>query len=162
MLKRLFLGLVATLIFTLQLPIDRAFAVDIKQELRTVKQDATENVVVSNKEFEHGKRLFTNACSKCHMAGRTKTNPNVTLGSTSLKGAEPPRDNVDEIVSYLNNPKTYDGEQDISELHPNTTRTDLYPEMRNLTQQDLQDLAGYILTEAQIRGFRWGAGKVYD
>lgn len=162
MLKRFILGVVATLFFALQLPISHAFAVDIDSSLRRVKLNESETVVVSNKQFEQGKRLFTSTCSKCHMAGRTKTNPNVTLGIASLQGAEPARDNIEEIVNYLNNPKTYDGEQDISELHPNTARADLYPEMRNLTQEELKDLAGYILTEANIRGFRWGAGKVYD
>lgn len=162
MLKRFILGAVATLFFLVQLPIARALAVDIDPSLRTVKLSESETVIVSNKEFEQGKRLFSQTCSKCHMAGRTKTNPNITLSPESLAGAEPPRDNVEAIAEYLNNPKTYDGEQDISELHPNTTRADLYPEMRNLTQDDLKQLAGYILTEANIRGFRWGAGKVYD
>jgi photosystem II cytochrome c550 len=162
MLKRFILGVIATLFFVLQLPIANAFAVDIDKDLRTVKLNENETVVVSNKQFEYGKRLFNGTCSKCHMSGRTKTNPNVTLGIASLQGAEPPRDNITAIADYLNNPKTYDGEQDISELHPNTTRSDIYPEMRNFTQEDLKALAGYILTEANIRGFRWGAGKVYD
>ncbi|MDY6784833.1 MAG: photosystem II cytochrome c-550 [Cyanobacteriota bacterium] len=162
MLKRFILGAVATLFFLVQLPMARALAVDIDPDLRTVKLNEGETVVVSNKQFEQGKRIFTGTCSKCHMAGRTKTNPNVTLSPESLAGALPRRDNVEAIAEYLENPKTYDGEIDISEFHPNTTRADLYPSMRNLTQNDLKLLAGYILTEANIRGFRWGAGKVYD
>lgn len=163
MLKRFILGVLVTLFFAFQLPMDNASAVEMDKNLRTVTQNGQgEAVVLSNAQFEHGKRIFNDTCSQCHMVGRTKTNPNVTLGDKSLKGAEPPRDNIEQIVSYLNNPKTYDGEVDISEFHPNTTRADLYPEMRNLTEDDLNDLAGYILSEINIRGSRWGAGKVYD
>jgi photosystem II cytochrome c550 len=163
MLKRFILGVIATLFFALQLPIDAALAVEIDPAYRTVKvseQGAT--TTLSQEQVERGKRLFGDTCSQCHMAGRTKTNPNVTLSQASLEGAEPPRDSIVAIVDYLEHPTTYDGEQDLSEFHPNTNRADLYPEMRNLTQEDLENVAGFILVQPKILGIRWGGGKVYD
>lgn len=163
MLKRFILGVIATLFFVFQLPIDKAFAVEIEQDIRTVKlTDQGQTGVIPVKEFERGKRLFGDTCSQCHLAGRTKTNPNVTLNEADLAGAYPPRDSVLAIVDYLEHPTTYDGEVDISEFHPNTTRADLYPEMRNLTQEDLKALAGFLLVQPKIQGIMWGGGKVYN
>jgi photosystem II cytochrome c550 len=102
------------------------------------------------------------SCSYCHKSGLTKTNPNVNLGEDALANAEPPRDNVEGIVEYLKNPKTYDGENFIYELHPNTTRSDLYPMMRNFTDDDLRAVAGHILIQPALRGILWGGGKVYN
>jgi photosystem II cytochrome c550 len=86
----------------------------------------------------------------------------VGLGLDDLGGAEPPRDNIVAMVDYLKNPKTYDGEEDISLFHPNTQRSDLYPEMRNLTDEDLKAIAGHILIQPKVRGVMWGGGKVYN
>ncbi|MEY2830760.1 MAG: hypothetical protein RLZZ574_18, partial [Cyanobacteriota bacterium] len=86
----------------------------------------------------------------------------VNLGLTALSGANPARDNVAAIVDYLKNPTTYDGEKNIYEFHPNTTRSDLYPKMRNLTDEDLEAVAGHILIQPEIRGILWGGGKVYN
>ncbi|WP_017306247.1 photosystem II cytochrome c-550 [Spirulina subsalsa] len=152
-----------TLILGFQVAVQSAMAVNISESNRTVKlNEAGETVTITNQQFELGKREFNNTCSQCHMSGRTKTNPNVTLGLGDLEGAFPTRDNLLAIVDYTKNPTTYDGETDISDLHPSTSRLDLWPEMRNLTQEDLENLAGYILAEINIRGDRWGAGKVYD
>lgn len=163
MLKRFILGVIATLFFVFQLPIDKAFAIEIEEGIRTVKlTDQGDPTVVSIEQFQQGKRLFGDTCSQCHLAGRTKTNQNVTLNESDLEGAYPPRDNIAALVEYLENPMTYDGEEDISEFHPNTTRVDLYPEMRNLTQDDLEALAGFLLVQPKIQGIMWGGGKVYN
>jgi photosystem II cytochrome c550 len=62
----------------------------------------------------------------------------------------------------MKNPTSYDGEIDIKELHPNTKRSDIYPEMRNLTEEDLEAIAAHILIQPKVRGRQWGGGKVYN
>merc|ERR1719261_255357 len=62
-----------------------------------------------------------------------------------LAGALPQRDTVDGIVDYLNNPTSYDGLKDISEVHPSIRSADLFPKMRSMKQQDLYDISAYIL-----------------
>ena len=83
-------------------------------------------------------------------------------GLKALANAEPAKDNIAGIVEYLKNPVTYDGETEIYELHPNTTRSDLYPMMRNLTEDEMESVAGYILIQPELRGTMWGGGKVYS
>ena len=163
MLKRFIWVVVATLFFAFQVHIGNAAAVELDESVRTVKlNDGGEEVVLSVKEVQKGQRLFNSTCSECHMGGRTKTNPNITLALDSLAGSEPSRDNIMGIVDYMKHPLTYDGQQELSLLHPNTERTDLYPEMRSITDDDLKAIAGYILMQPKIRGASWGGGKVYQ
>lgn len=162
MLKRLFLVAVATIFFVFQ-AISSASAVELDNDIRTVRlNDAGEEVTLSLQEVKRGQRIFVDSCSYCHKSGTTKTNPNVGLGLNALANAEPAKDNIEGIVAYLKDPTTYDGERDIYELHPNTTRSDLYPMMRNLTDEDLKAVAGHILIQPKIRGTMWGGGKVYN
>jgi photosystem II cytochrome c550 len=162
MLKRLFLVAVVTIFFVFQ-SISSATAVELDDDIRTVKlNEAGDEVTLSLQEVKRGQRIFVDSCSYCHKAGATKTNPNVGLGLNALANAEPPKDNIEGIVEYLKNPTTYDGETNIYELHPNTTRSDLYPMMRNLTDEDLKAVAGHILIQPKIRGTMWGGGKVYN
>ena len=163
MLKRLFLTAVATLLFVFQLNISSVNAAELDENIRTVKlNDQGEEIVLSLKQVKQGQRVFVDKCTYCHKAGLTKTNPNVGLGANALANAEPAKDNIAGIVEYLKNPVTYDGETAIYELHPNTTRSDLYPMMRNLTEEDLEAVAGYILIQPELRGTMWGGGKVYN
>jgi photosystem II cytochrome c550 len=162
MLKRLFLVAVATIIFVFQ-AISSATAVELDNAIRTVRlNEAGDEVTLSLQEVKKGQKIFVDSCSYCHKSGTTKTNPNVGLGLNALANAEPPKDNIEGIVEYLKNPTTYDGERNIYELHPNTTRSDLYPMMRNLTDEDLKAVAGHILIQPKIRGTMWGGGKVYN
>lgn len=163
MLKRLLLVAVATVFFALQLSVGSAWALNMDESIRTVKSsDGGENIVLTNKQIERGKRLFNKDCAFCHGAGRTKTNPNVSLGLESLRLATPPRDSIAGIADYLQNPTSYDGETNYEELHPNTARPDLWPSLRNYTEDDLEDVAGYILIQPELRGVMWGGGKVYN
>jgi photosystem II cytochrome c550 len=163
MLKRVILGIVAVVFFVLQFNTANATAFEVDKDIRTVKLNPQgDQTTLTLAQVKQGQRLFVSTCSDCHKGGTTKTNPNVGLGLQSLEGAEPSRDNVVAIVDYLKNPTTYDGEKPILELHPNTTRADLYPEMRNLTDDDLEAIAGHILIQPKIRGIMWGGGKVYN
>ena len=163
MLKRLLFALVATLFFAFQFNISSVNAVELDEDIRTVPlNEQGDEIVLSLKQVKQGQKIFVDSCTYCHKGGATKTNPNVNLGLTALSNAEPPRDNVAGIAEYLKNPTTYDGETEIYEFHPNTTRSDLYPLMRNLTDDDLDAVAGYILIQPEIRGILWGGGKVYN
>jgi photosystem II cytochrome c550 len=163
MLKRFIWVVVASIFFAFQLHINSAFAIELDENARTVKfNEQGQEKILSIKQIEKGQKIFYDTCSQCHVNGRTKTNPNVSLSLRDLGGAEPSRDNVLAMVDYLKNPTTYDGENEITELHLNTKRVDLYPEMRNYTDDDLESVSGYILVQARLRGSKWGGGKVYD
>jgi photosystem II cytochrome c550 len=163
MIKRLIWGFVASLLLVFQFNIGNAAAVELTVDDRTVSlNEGGDTVVLSIKDYQKGQKVFQNTCSYCHNGGRTKTNPNVTLSGEDLALAEPSRDNVTGIVNFLKNPGSYDGESDISDLHPNTKRLDLFPAMRNYTDDDLKAVAGYILVQPKVRGIGWGAGKVLN
>lgn len=160
---RLILLAIATLLFGWQVMSSAALAVNVDASYRTIPlNEAGDKITISNQQLENGKRVFNNTCSQCHMAGRTKTNPNVTLRLEDLEGAEPPRDNLLALVDYINEPMTYDGEIDISDLHPSTKRADIWAEMRNYTPEDIKDVAGYILVQPSLQGYMWGGGKTVN
>ena len=162
MFKRLIGLAVATMLFTLQLVVGSATAVELSEATRTVPLNENGDTVVLNlKQVQEGKRLFNFACSQCHAGGVTKTNQNVGLDPEALALATPPRNNVEGLVDYIKNPTTYDGEEEIAELHPSTKSADIYPAMRNLTEDDLVEIAGHILIQPKIVGNKWGGGKIY-
>ena len=162
MLKKYILLAVATVLFTFQMVIGSAYAVELDAETRTVqKNGAGDSVVLSLKQVQEGKRLFNNACSQCHNGGVTKTDPNVGLEPETLSLATPPRNNIEALVDFMKDPTTYDGETSIAETHPSKKSADLFPEMRNLTDENLTAIAGHILIQPKIVGTRWGGGKVY-
>jgi photosystem II cytochrome c550 len=63
------------------------------------------------------------------------------------------------LIDYLEHPTSYDGVDNLEELHPNVTRTDLYPELRNLSEDDVTSVAGYLLVAPKLDE-RWG-GTIY-
>jgi photosystem II cytochrome c550 len=83
------------------------------------------------------------------------------LSSKTLSLATPRRDTVEGLVDYMKDPTTYDGEQSIAEIHPSLKSADIYPSMRNLTDEDLTDIAGHILIQPKVMGEKWGGGKIY-
>ena len=117
-------------------------------------------VTFSEQEIAQAARLNT-SCGTCHAGGITKTNHNVGLDPETLALATPPRDNVDALVDYMKDPTSYDGEYSISELHPSIRSAELYPAMRDLTDEDLRLMAGYILVAPKVQGTAWGGGKIY-
>ncbi|HEY9707727.1 MAG TPA: photosystem II cytochrome c-550, partial [Oculatellaceae cyanobacterium] len=138
-MKRFILIAVATVFFAFHIAVGSVAAVELSSEVRTVKaNEAGDTIVLSLEQVQKGKRLFNDSCAQCHGGGRTKTDPNVGLNTEALAGATPSRDNIAALVDYMKNPTTYDGETEISELHPSTKSADIYPEMRNLTDDDLE------------------------
>ncbi|CAE7881277.1 psbV, partial [Symbiodinium necroappetens] len=111
--------------------------------------DKGKTTTLTKEQLVRGKRLFNAACASCHVGGGTRTNQNVGLAIEELSGAQPNRASVEGLVDYLNNPTTYDGLKDISEVHPSIKGGDIWPKMRSMKQQDLYDMSAYILYQNQ-------------
>jgi photosystem II cytochrome c550 len=148
--------------FVLQTFVGGAVAAELDVATRTVPlNDKGDTMVLSLQQVTQGKRLFNYACGQCHVGGITKTDPNIGLDPETLALATPPRNNIESLVDYLHNPTTYDGMDSIAEVHPSTQSTDIFPKMRNLTENDLVDIAGHILIQPKVVGQKWGGGKIY-
>nr|QCI04539.1 photosystem II cytochrome c550 [Apoglossum ruscifolium] len=138
------------------------FAMDLDETTRTIQLDSSgKTVVLSAEQVKRGKRLFNNSCAQCHNGGITKTNPNISLDPDSLSLATPARDNAWSLVDYMQNPTSYDGANSIAELHPSIKSAEIFPKMRNLTDDDLLTMAGYILIQPKVVSEKWGGGKIY-
>jgi photosystem II cytochrome c550 len=162
MFRRLIGVFVVSILLTLQVLVGSATAVELDKSTRTVPLNAQgDTVVLSLKQVKEGKRLFNFACAQCHAGGVTKTNQNVGLEPEALAGALPNRNNIEGLVDYLKNPTTYDGVTEISEIHPSLKSADIFPVMRNLTEEDLKAIAGHILLQPKVVGTKWGGGKIY-
>jgi photosystem II cytochrome c550 len=162
MFKRLIGVVVATILLTLQMVVGTATAMQLDEAIRTVPlNDQGDTVGLSLKQVKEGKRLFNFACAQCHAGGVTKTNQNVGLDPEALAGALPKRNNIVGLVDYIKNPTTYDGETEISEIHPSIKSADIFPTMRNLTEDDLVAISGHILLQPKVVGTKWGGGKIY-
>jgi photosystem II cytochrome c550 len=129
--------------------------------VRTVQLNDKEKVVLSSKEIAKGKKLFQSACANCHVGGATFTNPNVGLDPETLALATPARNTIVGLVDFMKNPTTFDGVDEIYDVHPSTRSTDIFPAMRGLTDKDLKLIAGYVLQQPNVRGIGWGGGKIY-
>jgi photosystem II cytochrome c550 len=160
MLKKYLLLALATVFLMFQLVSNPANAAVLDDATRTVAlNDSGEIITLSVKQTLNGRDKFNYACATCHVGGDTKTNPTINLAPGTLANATPSRDNVEALVDYMKNPTTYDGFEEIAEVHPSTQSADIFPTMRSLTDQDLRDIAGHILMQPAIVGEQWGGGK---
>ena len=162
MFRRLIGVVVVTILLTLQMLVSSATALELNEATRTVPlNDQGDTIVLSLKQVKEGKRLFNYACAQCHAGGVTKTNQNVGLEPEALAGALPNRNNIEGLVDYMKNPTTYDGETEISEIHPSIKSANIFKVMRNLTDDNLKAIAGHILLQPKVVGTKWGGGKIY-
>jgi photosystem II cytochrome c550 len=162
MFKKSIWLIAVTLVLTFQLWVGSATAAELDAAIRTVPLNASgETVTLTLQQVSEGKRLFNYACGQCHVGGVTKTDPNVGLDPETLALATPPRTDIDSLVDYMHNPTTFDGLEPIAELHPSTESTDIFPKMRNLTEDNLVAIAGHILLQPKVVGAKWGGGKIY-
>jgi len=139
-----------------------ALAAQWDAETLTVPADASgAEVTFTEQEIKTGRKVFNTSCGTCHAGGITKTNHNVGLDPETLALATPARDSVEGLVDYLKDPTSYDGEYSIADLHPSMRSRDLYPAMRDLTDEDLRLMSGYILVAPKVLGKEWGGGKIY-
>jgi photosystem II cytochrome c550 len=158
---------VSRLLFVLPVLIGLAFsspalAAQWDAETLTVPADANgDQVTFSEQEIKTGRKIFNTSCGTCHAGGITKTNHNVGLDPETLALATPARDNVDSLVDYMKDPTSYDGEYSIADVHPSMRSSDLFVQMRDLTDDDLRLIAGYILVAPKVQGNQWGGGKIY-
>jgi photosystem II cytochrome c550 len=160
MLKRFLLFAAVAVMFAFQTFTGPANAVELDADVRTVPlNDQGDTIVLTLDQIALGRKKFNSTCGTCHLTGRTKTNPNIDLSLDALKGAYPPRDNIEALVDYMKNPTTYDGFTEISEVHPAIKSADVFPKMRNLSEEDLVAIAGHILTQPKINPERWAGGK---
>jgi photosystem II cytochrome c550 len=130
-------------------------------ENRMVQLNANEKTLLTKGEIGKGKKLFNTACANCHVGGATLTNPNVGLDIGTLAQATPQRNTIEGLVDFMKNPTTFDGVEEINELHPSLKSTDIFPIMRGLTDPELKAIAAYILYSANLKGVSWGGGKIY-
>nr|YP_009313424.1 Photosystem II cytochrome c550 [Galaxaura rugosa]SCW21678.1 Photosystem II cytochrome c550 [Galaxaura rugosa] len=137
-------------------------AIELDEATLTVQLNQSgKTTVLTPEQVKRGKRLFNNTCSQCHNGGITKTNPNIGLDPEGLSLATPPRDNIEGLIDYMKNPTSYDGAESIAELHPSIKSAEIFPKMRNLTDEDLFTIAGHILIQPKVVLEKWGGGKVY-
>ena len=154
-------GLASCFIFMISASKINALSLD--EETRLVPIDSSgRKILLTPKELKRGKRLFNNACAICHVGGLTKTNPNLGLDRESLNFANPPRNNIRNLMIYFMEPQDYNGvERSNNEVHPNIINADVFPKMRTLTNQDLFEIAGYILVQTKVGNEKWGGDKIY-
>nr|QVY57975.1 cytochrome c550 [Betaphycus gelatinus] len=137
-------------------------AIELDEATRTVQlEESGKTVLLTPEQVKRGKRLFNNSCAQCHNGGITKTNPNIGLELESLSLATPPRDSINSLIEYMKDPTSYDGTTSIAELHPSIKSAEIFPKMRNLTDEDLFAIAGHILVQPKIGAEKWGGGKIY-
>ncbi len=140
----------------------QALAAQWTTEQLTVPSGADGSTVTfTEQEVKAGRKLFNSSCGECHAGGITKTNQNVGLDLQALALATPSRDNVDALVDYMKDPTSYDGEYSIAEVHPSMRSSDIFVKMRDLDDEDLKLMAGFILTAPKVQGVQWGGGKIY-
>ena len=118
-------------------------------------------VTFTEQEIKTGRKIFNSSCGECHAGGITKTNHNVGLDPETLALATPARDNVEALVDYMKDPTSYDGEYSIADVHPSIRSSDVFVKMRDLNDEDLRLMAGFILTAPNVQGASWGGGKIY-
>nr|WDB00659.1 photosystem II cytochrome c550 [Cavernulicola chilensis] len=146
------------LTFTIQ----SVLAAELNEDTRTIPLNSEgQTVVLTQEQVKRGKRLFNNACGACHVGGITKTNPNVGLDPETLSFASPARDSISSLMDYMKDPTTYDGSESIAEIHPSIKSADIFPKMRDLSEDDLYTIAGHILIQPKINSEKWGGGKIY-
>lgn len=119
-----------------------------------IKIDAQGNTSAFTPEaLTNGKQLFENNCKNCHVGGATLPIPQVSLALQTLKGANPPRDNVAALIDFQRQPMVYDGSEE--SFWCRQVSQDW------LSNEQLEDLAAFVLRAAEVaRG--WGAENFDD
>nr|YP_010198326.1 photosystem II cytochrome c550 [Gracilaria pachydermatica]UAD86742.1 photosystem II cytochrome c550 [Gracilaria pachydermatica] len=142
--------------------LNQVYATELDEATRTVAlEESGKTIILTPEQVKRGKRLFNNSCAQCHNGGITKTNPNIGLDPESLSRATPVRDNIRNLIEYMKDPTSYDGANSIAELHPSIQSAEIFPKMRNLTDEDLFAIAGHILIQPKVAAEKWGGGKIY-
>lgn len=112
--------------------------------------DEGQTKLFSAENLSQGKRLFEENCKNCHVGGATLPDPLVSLSIEALRGAMPPRDNINGLVTFLRQPMTYDGTEESFFCRQ-------MPESW-VSQSEVENLAAFILRAAQ-KAPGWGSAS---
>lgn len=112
--------------------------------------DEGQTKLFSAENLSQGKRLFEENCKNCHVGGATLPDPLVSLSTEALRGAMPPRDNINSLVTFLRQPMTYDGTEESFFCRQ-------MPESW-VSQSEVENLAAFILRAAQ-KAPGWGSAS---
>ncbi len=104
-----------------------------------------ETALFTPADLASGKKLFETNCINCHVGGNTLPNQAVSLALLTLKQATPPRDNLDALVTFMKDPKTYDGKKSSASCR----------DADYLSAAELDQLGAFIL-RASERAKGWG------
>jgi photosystem II cytochrome c550 len=104
----------------------------------------------SAEELSEGQQLFAESCLNCHVGGATLPDPSVPLSLEALKGATPPRDTLDALVTFIRQPMSYDGSEDAYLCRQ-------VPESW-LSQKQVENLAAFVLRAAE-KAPGWGTSS---
>ena len=152
---RLFIILLVVLVTILQSSPALAAAIDpylsrylhVTEPIALQLNEQGETRSFSPEDLARGKQLFTSSCMNCHVGGATLPDPQVSLSLTKLKGANPSRDNINNLVAYFRQPMTYNGSEE-------TYWCRKVPESW-MSQEEVESLAAFVLTAAQ-KAPGWG------
>lgn len=98
-------------------------------------------------DVSQGKRLFEESCINCHVGGATLPDPTTPLSLDALRGATPARDNISNLVEFIRQPMTYDGQYE--SVLCRAVSEDW------MSASEVENLAAFILRAAQ-KAPRWG------
>ncbi|MGB3509312.1 MAG: photosystem II cytochrome PsbV2 [Microcoleaceae cyanobacterium] len=110
-----------------------------------------ETMAFSAEDLSEGKQFFARNCLNCHVGGANLVNPSISLSLADLKGATPPRDNINNLVTFFRDPMVYDG-SDYTYLCRQVTEN-------WIPQKQAEDMAAFILRATQ-KAPGWGAGEI--
>ncbi len=125
---------------------------DAKEPIALPRNVDGETQLFSGEDLSVGKRLFEDSCKNCHVGGVTLPDPTVPLSLEALKGAMPPRDNIENLVAFLRQPMTYDGSEE--------TFWCRQVEESWMSDTQVEDLSAFILRAAE-KGPAWGSSNFY-
>ncbi|MEB3339753.1 photosystem II cytochrome PsbV2 [Okeania sp.] len=122
---------------------------EIPVEIKLNEQGETKKF--SAEDLSEGKQMFAKNCLNCHVGGANLVNPSVHLSLEKLKGATPPRDNINNLVTFFRQPMIYDGSNYSIFCREVTENW--------MSQELVEKMAAFILRSAQ-KAPAWGPGEV--
>lgn len=120
---------------------------DVKEPVPLAIDAQGETRPFSAADLSAGKRLFEDSCKNCHVGGATLPDPLVSLSLEALRGATPPRDNINSLVSYLRQPMSYDGTEESYGCRQISEKW--------MGQTEIENLSAFVLRAAQ-KAPGWG------
>lgn len=120
---------------------------DVKEPVPLAIDAQGEIRLFSAADLSAGKRLFEDSCKNCHVGGATLPDPLVSLSLEALRGATPPRDNINSLVAYLRQPLSYDGTEESYGCRQVSEKW--------MDETEIENLSAFVLRAAQ-KAPGWG------